>query len=79
MTEQDVWARQQKSLMSLYGISCSDVCKELGISNSHLSLIFRGKNIRSGTRGGEGSRGGCSRAKVQEAISKLIAEKQKGG
>ena len=79
MSEQDSWTRQQKAVMSLYGISCSELCKELGISNSHLSLIFSGKNVKTGTRGGEGARGGCTRAKVQEAISKLIAQKQEGG
>ena len=76
MPEMDMWTREQRSKMALYGISCTQLARELGISNSHLSQIFRGSTIKNGARGGEGARGGCSRAKVQETISMMIDAKK---
>lgn len=73
MFKKDIWAREQLSRMALYEISAFDVAKELGCTKSYISQVFHNPDRDYGQRDG------ITREKIGFTISKLIAEKQKGG
>lgn len=73
MFKKDLWARELLAKMALYEISQTDVAEEMGVSRAYLALVFSGRAVY------DGSRGGNARERVQAAVSRMIEEKTKAG